>query len=272
MRPRDPFPRAGVSARGRPPSKLGFLCRAWKARWLGQSLEIAVGRALVKPGDLVVDAGSKSGIYLYWLRRFAGPSGTVVAYEPRGDRSRHLRAVCRSFAWDNVQIHRTALSRRTGRNILDVRYSGDFTPAGLAESEPEEEASIPCEVLMDSLDHQLEWGRGLRFLRVDVEGNELGLLKGAVQTLRRDHPVLLLRCGEGRIKEQGHARRDLFLFLQQFGYRGYRLGRGNLRLMPPADAEAEIGDDPGAKPSSAYLFLTDGFPQSLTRYLSHQLR
>jgi FkbM family methyltransferase len=114
--------------------KLRFLYRAWKARSRDQRLEIEVARALIRPGDLVVDAGANKGAYLYWLRQFVGPNGIVLAYEPQPELANYLQRARSAFRWTNVHIQPIALSNRTGKSTLHVPGSGISPGASLESS------------------------------------------------------------------------------------------------------------------------------------------
>jgi hypothetical protein len=59
---------------------------------------------------------------------------------------------------------------------------------------------------------------GVSFVKIDVEGHELGVLEGAAETIRRHHPVILMEI------EQRHATRpiaEVFDWLAAAGYDAY---------------------------------------------------
>jgi len=243
-----------------------FIYRAWKACFRDQRLEINIARALIRPGDLVIDAGANKGAYLYWLRKFAGESGTVVAYEPQPELAAYLREICQRFRWKNVEIHALALSDRAGKSMLHVPGTGVSPGASLESSVLEKMEGNRFECLLDTLDQQLVNRGGTAFLKVDVEGHELALFRGAVQTLRRDRPALLFEC-EGRHLSR-HTVRDVFTFLQDLGYEGYLLQSTGLlpvERFDPALHQAQSGprfwDQPGY--FNNFLFVANGLPDLL---------
>jgi FkbM family methyltransferase len=207
--------------------KLRFLYRAWKARWRDQRLEIEVARALIRPGDLAVDAGANKGAYLYWLRQFVERTGSVLAYEPQPQLANYLQRACTAFGWSNVHVQSVALSNRAGKSTLHVPGSGISPGASLESSVLENVTGSRLECLVDTLDHQLVDRPGPTFLKVDVEGHELALFEGAAETLRRHKPALLFECERRHLSK--HTMQNVFSFLLEgFGYSAFLLHRRSL--------------------------------------------
>lgn len=79
-----------------------------------------------------------------------------------------------------------------------------------------------------SLEHP--FGR-LGFVKIDVEGAELNVLKGMRQALARDMPDLLVEVHPAQMKSFGFSVGDLIRFLSETGYRWTQLmiSRGLLR-------------------------------------------
>jgi len=248
--------------------KVRFLHRAWKARWREERLEIEVARALIQPGDLVVDAGTNKGAYLYWLRQSAGPSGTVLAYEPQPELARYLETICQAFQWKNVQVHPVALSDRQGKSVLHVPGSGVSPGAALESSVLGHTIGSRLECALDKLDHQLQGRCGLRFLKVDVEGHELPLFQGASETIQRDHPALLFECEARHLSK--HTMADVFSFLEEKDYQGYLLASRTLLPVERFDAslhQARTGERFWDAPDyfNNFLFTARPLPESLQR-------
>ncbi len=246
--------------------KLRFLYRAWKARLRDQRLEIAAARALIRPGDFVVDAGANKGAYLYWLRAFVNLNGTVLAYEPQPELAQYLQRVCSALGWHNVEVHGAALSDRSGKSTLHVPGNGVSPGASLESSVVQQGEGARIQCLVDTLDHQLVGRPPLKFLKVDVEGHELALFEGAVRTLGRDRPALLFEC-EARHLDK-HTVDDVFAFLQSLGYQGYLLQRRALLPLDRFDLavhQARKGDRFWNAPGyfNNFLFLAGTIPSPL---------
>lgn len=146
---------------------------------------------VLRPGDTVVDVGANLGLMTLHAALRVGPTGTVVAIEPHPFCFRRL---VRNVALNDlgnvrpVQVAAGAVpERRTIYDFPAVNIGrSSLIPASL-ESKPAGEVSV------NRLDTILaEIGIGdVRLLKIDVEGFELEVLKGAVDTLARQ-PVICM--------------------------------------------------------------------------------
>jgi FkbM family methyltransferase len=127
-----------------------------------------------------LDVGAHVGFWSWWLsRHFA----RVDAFEPQPVLQECLRA---NVDAANVTLHGVALGEHEGAT------SAEFDPANTGMSHLVEgtAGSIPVRRLdefgFDDVD----------FVKLDAEGYELFVLKGGVETLRRNHPVVLVEQAE----------------------------------------------------------------------------
>ena len=250
-----------------PPVKNRFLYRAWRARLRDQRLEIATARALIGRGDCVADIGANKGAYLYWLRRAVADHGTVLAFEPQPTLAAYLRAAVAQFAWANVRVRELALSDAPGARLLHVPGAAVSPGASLEPSALSETTGVMLECRADTLDRVMQEERSgpLRFAKIDVEGHELAVFRGAQDTLRRDKPSLLFECEERHLRK--HTTRDVFSFLEALGYRGYLIHDRSylpVRQFDPAIHQKREGPRFWAAPDyyNNFLFLADAFDVS----------
>lgn len=203
----------------RAPATSRFLYRAFRTRYRDERQEIAAALAELGPGDLAVDVGANKGAYLYWLRRAVGSAGCVFAYEPQQRLARYLQSMASRMRWRNVNVRDCALSDSLGARVLHVPGKGDSPGASLESAILAISAcrSEPCRT--DTLDHQLREEGPVTLIKVDVEGHELQVFRGAARTLERDAPTLLFECESRHL--QGHSMQDVFSFLCGLGYAGF---------------------------------------------------
>lgn len=243
--------------------KTRFVYRAWRARLRDQRLEVALTRALARPGNTVADVGANKGAYVYWLRHSVGESGTVLAVEPQPTLASYLREARDAFGWSNVRIVEAALSNSTGTAQLHIPGTG-ATPgasleASVLDSTPGRTVACPT----DTLDRQAESLGALHFVKVDVEGHELSVFQGGERTLKRDRPHLLFECEARHLSR--HTMQDVFGFLQGLDYTGYVLLHQTLlpiaRFNPDLH-QARIGAAFWKRPDyhNNFLFVRRGFP------------
>jgi FkbM family methyltransferase len=140
---------------------------------------------VLRPGCVVVEAGANIGAHTLVLSEAAGPEGFVHAYEPQRPL---FQILCGNVALNgrlNVDCHCEALGEQTGWihvPALDYQATANF--GGL----PLDGSGNGARVRLLSID-SLELER-CDMIKVDVEGMELHVLRGAAATIERCRPVL----------------------------------------------------------------------------------
>ena len=132
--------------------------------------------------DVVLDVGASDGAWASALRG-DGYGGRIVSFEPLAE---SFAALQRSADWE---VHRLALGDRSGRARLHVagnRQSSSLLPMGErhAEAAPDSAVVGAEEVEVARLDDLDVVRPGERaYLKLDVQGAELAVLRGAARTL-----------------------------------------------------------------------------------------
>ena len=222
--------------------KARFLYRAMKARFRDQGAEIRAVLRELSPGDVAVDVGANKGAYLYWMRRAVGPGGSVFAFEPQPGLARYLESISARMRWRNVVVRECALSDSAGPRILNVP-GWENSPGASLEEAAASPGARAREVAADTLDRQLEGAGPIAFLKVDVEGHELPVFRGAARTLAQFRPTLLFECESRHLT--GRTPRDVFGFLEGFGYRGGFFSQEGVRPIQEFDPAVHQRSGPG---------------------------
>jgi len=147
----------------------------------------AIYQRHARAGSVAVDVGANLGLHALVLSRCVGIKGRVFAYEPLVPIYQRLTANLGMNNAVNVVTKPYGLGEQTGTIRFDD-HAGDFN-IGKGRVDPEGSAMIQIRSLDDDL-------RGLdtpvSLIKIDVEGFELAVLKGAQETLRRHTPVILM--------------------------------------------------------------------------------
>lgn len=195
-----------------------LLARALRYRYRQDPQEIRIVRQLTPAGGIAVDIGAHKGAYTFWLQRAVGPKGRVIAFEPQAELAASLARV---FAGaPNVTVENMGVSSRDGTSMLAVPDDGPSPGARIDESTlARGERSVPIRVT--TLDRYVAEHAIARvdFVKCDVEGHELDVFEGAIQTLTAHGPAILFECEE-RHRPRGGAR-GVFDFLAFLGYEGW---------------------------------------------------
>jgi len=204
--------------------KARFLWRAHRARLLDQRAELDAIHRHVARDAIACDVGANKGSYMYWLSRWAA---RTVAFEPQPGLAAYLADVARGLNLSNVTIEAKGVSDRSG--AFDLYMPSENSPeASLVPIKGARKVKVP----VVTLDDAFAPGDRVGFLKVDVEGAELGVFRGARRILTEDRPSLLFESEQRHLRD-GSAVADGFGFLQDLGYRGWMIHRGALT---PVDA------------------------------------
>lgn len=155
-------------------------------------LTVQVIERVVEPDANCVDIGAHRGTILEAMLR-AAPAGRHVAFEPLPQLAHALQE-----SFPMVEVHACALADVTGsveftHVVSAPAYSGIRDRTDLPVGVATERLRVPVERLDDQLDPELP----VAFIKVDVEGAELLVLRGALQTLQRWRPVVVFEHGIG---------------------------------------------------------------------------
>lgn len=235
------------------PARFQLPLRFRYERWLGRlEPEMLLLGQLLGSKPLAVDIGANFGPYCYCLARLGK---RVEAFEPLPEIARTLGA----YRSPLIRVHNVALSSAAGTlqlytPIFDgVPYPAcsTFTPV----EGPHETCSVPVRTL-DSFAFA-----DICLVKIDVEGHELEVLRGAVDTLRREQPLLLVEI------EQRHLRfpmAEVFDFIQALGYAGWFLAAGRLRPLAEFAYESHqqpfLADVNNPAYVNNFFFLPEGSP------------
>lgn len=138
----------------------------------------------VSQGMTVVDVGANVGVYTSLFAQLVGPSGRVIALEPAPDNWRALNKALTTNRWNNVEIHQLAAADRSGRMYFERSSYNSGNNALSLKSDREGAESVEVVRLDDLLA-----GRKVDFIKIDVQGWEAAVLRGAQQTLEGNRPL-----------------------------------------------------------------------------------
>jgi FkbM family methyltransferase len=174
--------------------------------WLG-SYELAKQRKvleLVRPGMVCWDVGAHVGFYTLLFAELVGPLGKVCAFEPLPLNVDLLRRHVEMNGYGNVRIFPCALADFDGEASFDPGPNPSMGSIAASGS-----LRVPC-ARADSL---LAGGEveAPDVIKIDVEGAEAALLRGASRTLER-HPVILVATHDAQ------AHRECLDLLTAAGY------------------------------------------------------
>jgi FkbM family methyltransferase len=171
---------------------------------------------LLRPGAVCVDVGGNFGQFAAFLSRAVGPTGQVHSFEPLPYNQKIFTAVMRYLRASNVQLHCCALGSEngTGRLVVPDLNTGEAYMAPSFNG-------VEVEVLrLDDWAGCAQIG-AVDFIKIDVEGFELFVLRGARHLIESCHPVILCEISNTSRERFGVAPEEVFGFLSGIGYASY---------------------------------------------------
>lgn len=156
--------------------------------WRQGVFELAVSEALarlVDPGELALDVGANVGYMTSLMASRVGEGGRVIAFEPHPGLNRVLVAnAARAGGACEIVVVEAALSDRAGEGTLVLgpgfeRNRGTATLADKGAGAVGEGVSVSLE----RLDDHIPAGEHAGVVKIDVEGHELAVLRGAETAL-----------------------------------------------------------------------------------------
>jgi len=176
------------------------------------------------PGMTFLDVGANEGVYSIFAARRVGASGMVWAFEPSERELSRLRRNMEFNALD-FRIFAAGLSdseRHAELHVAESRYAGLNTMGKI----PYEGVNIARteRVQLLRLDDVLSRNALSRIdmIKIDIEGGELAMLRGAVETIRRYRPVLIFELLRPALLSQGASPEKVIEFLESQGYALYQ--------------------------------------------------
>jgi FkbM family methyltransferase len=189
--------------------------------------EIRFVRDLLRPGDTAVDVGAHIGFFTMQMAATVGPDGCIHAFEPLDSNADLLeRSIAENGFRSRVRFQRAAVGAEAGIATLtfpvETLNSGGayLLPDGGAPLEGNLRQEVPL-VALDSLDLR----RPVRVIKMDVEGAEPQVVRGAERILREDRPTILSELHPVQLERASGVSAAQFLAqMQALGYRAQTVG------------------------------------------------
>ncbi len=194
---------------------------------------------LLKPGMVVIDIGANVGIYTLLAAKRVGKKGAVVAFEPSPRDRKILQENVFLNQCTNVTIKESALGATDGRAKL---YVCDWETGCNSLRPPNvSEPTHSTVVQLQTLDGYLDSGEAegdVDFIKIDVEGAELEVLRGAERLLtsRGNRPIILCELADVRTEPWGYKSVEIYDHIATREYRWFCIDpSGGLRVCPRRD-------------------------------------
>ena len=178
---------------------------------------------LIAPGDIVIDIGANIGAHTLGMARLVGATGRVIAFEPT--RFAHAKLL------RNLELNTSLAVRVTVEQIFLTDRPTSPAPGTVYSSWPlnrtnelhakhrgaaEDTTGASAKTLDDYvLTHSIE---RVGLIKLDVDGHECQVLRGADQVLKSHRPIILMELAPYTLCEAGDSVEELLRILAEAGY------------------------------------------------------
>jgi len=186
-----------------------------------QETDASVVRQLVHAGDSVVDIGASIGGYTKFLSRLAGVSGHVHSFEPNPPIYDFLSYNVQKLGLANVTLYGDALSDNPGLADIVIpkyRWGSECHYDATLETNRAAPDCRHVQVRVRTLDSFFAHRQDrISFIKCDVNYHELACVRGALETIRKSKPAILIEVLPDPDKPGSRAA-QLFQLVREIGY------------------------------------------------------
>jgi FkbM family methyltransferase len=188
----------------------------------GENPEFHVMKSVLAPGDTFVDVGANFGTFSLLASRLVGPHGRVFAIEPQPSLATSISQSLDLSGITNCEVRNVACGEARGEARLlvprdDTGRAGFFrTFSGRGRHDASDVPMIALDELMPEIP-----STGSVMLKIDVEGSEFDVLKGARQLIASRRPTMLIELNPWSAQAAGRSTGELVDVLSDLGYRSF---------------------------------------------------
>jgi FkbM family methyltransferase len=172
-----------------------------------------------KEGMVTLDIGAHFGLFSIFFQKSTG--GVVYAFEPTRSTNKVLKKTVRlNNCTNTVKVFDMAIDEApsTAEFFLSDIVGGRANT--LVQNSKLSHASESYTVVVTSVDTFVrERNLSVGCIKIDAEGAELGVLKGAGATIRKDNPIILLSLHPEPIRSRGDTLKEIWVLIESYGYK-----------------------------------------------------
>jgi FkbM family methyltransferase len=181
------------------------------SEWLASNTSLFM--PYIKPGDIIVDVGANLGFTTLIFSKLTGEHGEVNSFEPGGRMYSKLSAMVARNQLNNVRLHNMGCGEK--QDVLTLTIPESSGNSSLRPTEDVKGQTVRTEnVNIHRLDDILIGKNAIALIKIDTEGFEIEVLRGAEVIIQRCRPVIYIElCAEYRESSMASIR-----WLKEHGY------------------------------------------------------
>ena len=191
----------------------------------------------ISKGDTFIDIGANNGEVSLKAAREVGNSGRVIAFEPNPKNIIRFNKNIAMNSFNNITLVELGVGNEEGKFQLNNDTPENLGMGWIDNSSAQNSDSLVT-INVTTLDDYLMGMEldSVNFIKIDVEGFEINVLKGAKKIIEKFKPSLFIEVENTLLNRQGTSASELISLIQQFKYRAICSGTGQV-VTPKSDFE-----------------------------------
>jgi FkbM family methyltransferase len=206
-----------------------------------QRPDLAMAKSQLRAGDVVLDVGAHIGTFSIPFAFAVQPGGRVYAFEPVPETVELLRRNVGINAAPVTAVHAVVADAHVAMRGIDV--SGNTQGTWFEEAASDDSVAVAPTIILDEWYAAQEIPGALGLLKVDVEGMELRVLRGAHRLISAQHPAIMAEVSRGQLARVEATLAELDAFFSEHDYHLFM----NLSARNAHDDEFTLGRLPAVR-------------------------
>ena len=181
---------------------------------------------------VAIDLGAQTGSFSLLAKYF--PNSAWYSFEPIQEAADLLKENLKLNDIHNVSVYQMAATDFSGITTLKMPTMKAWGLATLGSQPlrfaPVMERKIECIDLDSFVDAKQI--KKVHFMKLDTEGSELNILRGAKKMIMRDHPIMIMEYNETNMKQCNVCNEDIHHFLTEMGYNWTLISTEDILCIP----------------------------------------
>jgi FkbM family methyltransferase len=171
-------------------------------------------------GDVAIDFGANIGYHTITMAWSVGNDGKVYSFEPQRIIFQQLNHNIFLNGLDNVYTYNLAIGENESEVFINTEdyHQSKITNYGGTSINTTKVGSLVRQIPMDIMNLPK-----LNFIKLDVQGSELNILKGGKNTIEKYRPYMFMEVEEGQLNKFNLTSNDLIEYTKNLGYLMYRI-------------------------------------------------
>ncbi len=181
---------------------------------------------------VVIDLGAQTGSFSLLAKYF--PNSTWYAFEPIQEATITLKKNLTLNDIHNVSVYQMAASHFSGKTTLKMPAMDEWGLATIGPNPLRFTLVIEREIECIDLDSFVtaQHIKKVHFMKLDTEGSELSILRGAKDMIMRDHPIMIMEYNEINMKQCGVLKQEIDELLVEMGYEWKLISSEDILCVP----------------------------------------